>query len=631
MPIPPRLRRTSGRTAVVVALGVLAVGGGLAAWKFTGKADAGLGGTPTTGAPFGPAPEDAAPPGGGFVEWGERMGIGFRMRFLPTEQGEKFKINLYDHGCGVCVCDVDGDGLDDLYFLNQLGPNALYRNLGDGRFADVTAAAGVALDDRISVGAVFGDVDGDGDPDLYVTSTRGGNAMFRNDGAGRFQDVTAEAGLTLVAHSQSPTLFDYDLDGDLDLFVTNTAGWTFGTMDPKGRFFPGRASLWDLVESPKEKNRLYRNDGAGRFTDVTSAAGVGGHGWGGDATAFDYDEDGDADLFVTNMFGASSLFRNNGDGTFRDVADSVLGATSWGAIGASLLDYDGDGHLDLLVLDMHSDMWPPNTMGPEGVEPRRKYEGPEGPLVERGELSKESALALRDRLRAPKSGVVYGNTLYRNLGGGKFEEVSDRAGAETFWPWSGAAADYDLDGDVDVYVPAGMGFPYFYWPAAFLRNQGDGTFGDDASKVGVDPPPSGPYMEPRAGEPAGIRSSRTAAVGDFDADGRPDIVVGNFNDRSYVYMNRFPKRRWLGLRLRGAKGHSDAIGAVVRIRAGGRTHTRQVQATSSYLAQSSRTLHFGLGDATTIESCEITWPGGAKQKVQGLGIDTVQEVVEARR
>src|SRR5262245_33187018 len=174
----------------------------------------------------------------GFREAALQSGIRFRMAFLPEEQGEKFKINLYDHGCGVVVADYDGDSYDDIYFLNQLGENALYRNRGDGSFVDVTRLAGVALGDRICVGAVCGDYDNDGDQDLYVTSTRGGNVLFENLGNGTFRDVTARAGLSLVAHSQTAAFLDYDNDGYLDLFVTNSASWT-KRYDAVSKYFRG--------------------------------------------------------------------------------------------------------------------------------------------------------------------------------------------------------------------------------------------------------------------------------------------------------------------------------------------------------------------------------------------------------
>ena len=277
-----------------------------------------------------------AKPSSGFRDIAREAGLNFRMNFLPNEQGEKFKINLYDHGCGVAVGDFDGDGHDDIYFVNQLGPNALYRNKGDGTFEDVTEKAGVGLGDRVCVAATFADYDNYGRQSLFVTSTRGGNVLFQNIGDGTFKDVTKQAGVGYVGHSQTAVFFDYDNDGYLDLFVTNTAKWTADQATTgEASYYPGRVRVrprW--LGSPNEHNILYHNNGDGTFTDVTAKAGLAGKGWGGDVAVFDYDGDGYLDLLVTNMFGASQLYRNNGDGTFTDVTKEVLGRTSWGAIGS---------------------------------------------------------------------------------------------------------------------------------------------------------------------------------------------------------------------------------------------------------------------------------------------------------
>src|SRR5262249_32303951 len=167
-----------------------------------------------------------------------------------------------------------------------------------------------------------------GYPDLFVTSTRGGNVLFHNNGDGTFTDVTKTAGVALVKHSQTATFFDYDNDGYLDPFVTNSAKWTLNNFDKAAHYYPRQAAFWGPAKSPKEYNVLYRNNGDGTFTDVTEKAGLAGKGWGGDVAVFDYNEDGKLDLFVTNMFGASQLYKNNGDGTFTDVTRATLGKTS---------------------------------------------------------------------------------------------------------------------------------------------------------------------------------------------------------------------------------------------------------------------------------------------------------------
>jgi enediyne biosynthesis protein E4 len=575
-----------------------------------------------------PVPDTGSGPR--FQECAEKAGLRFRTTFLRPEQGENFRINLYDHGSGLAVGDFDGDGNDDVYLLNQLGPNALYRSRGDGTFEDVTAAAGVGLDDRISVAAAFGDADGDGDLDLYVTTVRAGNAYFENLGRGRFRDRTKEAGLELVTESMSCAFFDADGDGDLDLLVTNTARWTLDSFSSKLHYYLGKGSLNDLIASERLKNNFYLNDGKGTFTDATAEAGLGGKGWGGDIAVFDHDDDGDLDLFVCNMFGSSTLYRNEGKGRFADVTRAVLGKTSWGAMGARVLDVDGDARLDLLVIDMHSDMWMPSTWLPgEGGE-RIKHRSFLAAAVAMGAAKEEDdrAFALYARIKSDE--VVFGNTLYRNKGGGAYEEISDRAGAETLWPWGVAEGDFDSDGNVDAFLPSGMGHPYRFWASALLRNRGDGTFENAARAAGLDPPAGGPDSEEVINGRRAPRSARAAATLDFDGDGRLDLVVNTFNDRALLYRNVSRPGHWCGLRLVATRTNSAAIGAVVRLTAGGRTQVRQVQAAGGYLSQSTGDLHFGLGGATAVDRVEIRWPGGQVQVLEKPMADARTTVTEPR-
>jgi hypothetical protein len=574
--------------------------------------------------------------GTGFEERARGAGIAFRMNNLSREQGaERFRINLYDHGSGLAVGDFDGDGRDDIYFLNQHGTNALYRNAGDGSFVDVSAKAGVALGDRVSVGASFADYDNDGFADLFVTSTRGGNILFHNRRDGTFQDVTTAAGVGHVGHSQTPVFFDYDNDGDLDLFLTNTAHWTTDAFDITSRSYEGKASLPELMTSPAESNMLYRNNGNGTFTDVTSAAGLRGRGWAGDVAVFDYDEDGFMDLFVPSMFGPGQLYRNSGHGTFTDVTAKTLGKTSQGAIGTKVFDYDGDGRLDLFVVDMHSDMW----MGLDAREAsreaakeyqHRRFLSSLGPTVDDGAPGfVEGQRAEFAEHGEDYDALLFGNALYRNLGRGKFSEGAVGAGLETFWPWGIATGDFDDDGHEDVFITSGMGYPFYYWPNQLMMNNGDGTFRDRAADLGVEPPTGGTYQEGTiAGRPA-AKSSRSAAVGDFDGDGRLEIVVNNFNDRPYFFANHFPQRNYVALRLTGSSSNRDAIGAVAKLFAGKTVMVRQVNPAGGYLAQSSKVLHFGLGDRSTVDSIVIRWPRGIVQTVRKPAINTVHQIRES--
>src|SRR3954452_6858215 len=279
------------------------------------------------------------------------------------------------------------------------------------------------------------------------------------------------------------------------------------------------------MNSPIEANILYHNNGDGTFTDVADKAGLHGQGWAGDVAVFDYDDDGYLDVFVPSMFGRGQLYHNNRNGTFADVTTQTLGATPHGAIGAKVFDYDGDGRLDLFVVDMHSDMWMGLDSRQSSLDTAKQVEhvrfhSSAGPRANEndpgfiGSQTREFAMNGQNY-----KDMLFGNALYRNLGGGKFEEGAVGAGLETFWPWGIATGDFDDDGHEDVFITSGMGYPFYYWPNQLMMNNGDGTFHDRAADLGVEQPLGGTYEEGTiAGRPA-AKSSRSASVGDFDVDG----------------------------------------------------------------------------------------------------------------
>ena len=621
---------TTPRRWVVLLLPAVLLAVGLGVWVVMSRRGAEEGEEPSGWQ----RPSDRGP---GFHEDSVESGFKFRMNFLPAEQGWDYKINPYDHGAGLAVGDFDGDGFDDVYFVNQLGANGLYRNKGDGRFEDVTEKAGVALGDRVCVAATFADYDNSGRQSLFVTSTRGGNVLFKNVGGGRFQDITKEAGLTLIGHCQTAVFFDYDNDGRLDLLVTRTADWTVPQRDATAHYYPGLGAIWDLASRPKEANVLYHNEGNGKFRDVSEKTGLKGHGWSVDAAVFDYDEDGFLDVLVTNMFGASQLYHNQGDGTFVEVTRQTLGRTPWGGMGCKAFDFNNDGRLDALIVDMHSDMWLPSVNDPAmraiAIKAQHtKYASVTGAASLYPKLVPDVAeqeRRLNQMFDIKTDEVVFGNTFYKNLGGGKFEEMSDQAGLETFWPWGIASGDFDNDGFEDVFVPSGMGYPFFYWPNALMMNNGNETFTDHGKAEAIEPPPGGIYQEtPIKGQPA-ARSSRAAVVADFANRGRLDILVNNFNDFPYYFRNQFSPRNYVQFRLTGTKSNRDAIGAVVKLHIGKSILTRQVNPAGGYLAQSSRTLHFGLGDHTHIDRAEILWPGRkTPQLIENVAINQRHDIVE---
>jgi len=378
------------------------------------------------------------------------------------------RMGHYDHGSAVAVADVDGDGLYDIYFVNQVGGNELWKNLGGGKFKNVTQEAGVALAGRISVAAAFADIDNDGDQDLFVTTVRGGNALFENDGQGHFKDITREAGLSLIAHSSGAFFFDYDNDGLLDLLVCNVGKYTYDEKGPNGEYV-GIPNAFDGHLHPDrfEYPVLYKNLGHNRFKDVTAEVGLSPHGWCGDASFSDLNGDGWPDIFFLNMQGHSHYHENQGGKKFVEKTDQYFPKTPWGAMGIKFFDYDNDGLMDLFIVDMHSDM---------SEEP-----GPEN------EKKKSDITWTDSYIQGTKSDYIWGNALYHNLGNGKFEEISDRLGAETYWPWGPSVGDLNADGWDDVFIASGMSYPYRYGINSILLNDRGKKFDDAEFVLGIEP------------------------------------------------------------------------------------------------------------------------------------------------
>jgi len=545
----------------------------------------------------------------------------------------------YDHGTGIAVADVDGDGLYDIYFVSQTGGNELWKNLGGGKFRNITAEAGVGVPGRISISAAFADIDNDGDPDLFVTTVRGGNLLFENDGHGHFRDITRESGIEGSLHSSGAFFFDYDRDGLLDLFVCNIGKYTSDKKGAQGQYTAlSDAFFGHMFPERYEFPVLYKNLGHNRFKDVTAEAGLKPVGWSGDATFTDLNGDGWPQVYVLNMQGANHFFENHG-GKFSEQTSKYFPKTPWGAMGIKFFDYDNDGRLDLFVTDMHSDMW--SDAAPE--DEKKKAPKPMG----------------EDMLMGPTGGFIFGNALYHNLGAGKFEEVSDPMGVETYWPWGPSVGDLNADGWDDIFIPSGMDFPYRYGINSLLLNNRGQKFLDAEFLLGVEPRKGGQthtpwfeldcstlpsdaekyFTEPCKGQTGKITvmssvASRSAAIFDLDNDGDLDIVTNDFNTPPMVLVSNLSARRpihWLKVKLVGAVSNRDGLGATVRVTSGGRTLMKYNDGKSGYLSQSSLPLYFGLGDAQNVDRVEVDWPSGHKQVVtQGLRANEVLRIDETR-
>ncbi len=534
---------------------------------------------------------------GAFVAGGGcRDGAGPRFEDVTAQAGITFRYNFgdftYDNilessGSGVAVFDYDGDGKMDILFLNgryiegvsdpkgrvfSNARNALYRNNGDGTFTDVTEKAGLG-GSHWSMAATIADLDGDGLEDIFL-SNYGPNTFFHNNGDGTYSDWTEKVGLQgaetlngFVKWSVGAVAFDADGDGKPELFVGN-----FLAFDPRYRSPGSPERMPSPAEYKGQPSFLYKREADGRFVDVTKQAGL----YFPESkvmglTVYDCDGDGLLDIFQANDHQPNSLFRNLGGGKFRDMAAEAGVAVNLDGVGTghmhgSLGDVDGDGLLDIFVTD----------------------------------LSYQS--------------------LYRAIGPGRFEDIVERSGIRRLMngaeSWGAGLYDFDNDGDLDVFAANGGADTLVEKRPTLLVNDGSGHFTDAADG-------GGPYF-------LGKRSGRGAAFGDFDNDGRIDIVVSHVDLKATPALLRNVTangNHWLGVSLQQGKNRAEPVGAVVRLTAGGKTQIRVYQRSQSYLSQNDPRLHFGLGKATRVEKLEVRWPGGAVETLTDLPVDRYMAVM----
>ena len=529
------------------------------------------------------ASSDPAGPGPRFEEVAEARGLVYRY-----ESGADGDLFIGDTmGGGVALIDFDGDGRLDVYFVGGCrlpidpalptpAPNRLFRNKEDGSFEDVTARAGVG-GRGAGMGCAVGDYDGDGHDDLFVTGL-GGTVLYRNNGDGTFEDATARAGVGSSRWTTAAGFGDLDGDGDLDLIAV-----TYVDADPARapvcRDATGHPIHCPPGKFPAQVDHLFRNDGDGTFTDVAREAGLDvkdGRGLG--LAIADFDDDGRLDFYVANDAVPDFLFLNRGGMRFEEVGAASGTAfdgtgTATASMGVVADDLDGDGRIDLFHTNFRNE----------------------------------------------------GNTFLRNLGKGQFADLAAGSGLDgPSRPATGfgtVALDADNDGDLDLFVANGhvddqpwIGQPMAQKPLWFA-GRGKGRFA--ASSGGSS------YFDRRV-------VARGVAAGDLDNDGRVDLVVVHRDGPAALLHNIGPSGHWLGVDLVGSKGGRTPIGARVTCRAGGRTQVRWLTSGTSYLSASDGRLWFGLGSATTVDDLEVRWPDGSVEHRSGLMADRVIAIIEAR-
>jgi hypothetical protein len=492
---------------------------------------------------------------------------------------------------GVALIDYDKDGDLDIYFVNSLTvdlvksngktKSILYRNNGDLTFTDVSEKAGVG-DIGWGMGAIVADYNNDGYDDLYVTCV-GPNHLLKNNGNGTFTDVTKMAGVGDPRWSAGAAFVDYDNDGKLDLYVANYVSFDFNNLPEFGKDkscqYKGIAVQCGPRGLPGDGDSLYHNSGDGTFTDVTKKAGVadpnGYYGMG--VIASDFDEDGLVDIFVANDSTPNFLYKNKGDGTFKEIgfisgtALNENGAAQ-GSMGVTVADYNHDGRLDLFVTNFDDDY----------------------------------------------------NVLYRNDGRGSFTDMSYAAKVAAvslpYVGWGTKFFDYDNDGWVDLFVANGHVYPQIpsFQQRNFVhKNNRDGTFTQVSEQLGA------PFKEKRTG--------RGAAFGDLDNDGDVDVVLNNLGGTGQLLRNDGGNsNNAVLIKAVGVKTNRSGVGALVKVVAGDLTQKDEVRSGDSYISQSDLRLHFGLEKRTRIDLIEIRWPSGVIDKVTGVNVNKILTIKEGQ-
>ncbi|MBC8172679.1 MAG: VCBS repeat-containing protein, partial [Chitinophagales bacterium] len=557
---------------------------------------------------------------------GATTGVNFNNEIKETFDLNYYRYGYSYNGSGVGVGDVNNDGLPDLYFTGNVVPDRLYINKGNLQFEDVTEKCGINQKPGWSSGVTFADVNEDGWEDIYVCRMRyedperRKNLLYINNGDGTFTEKAKEFGIDNDTYSVHANFFDSDNDGDLDLYVV-THPTDFKDKNKQKNY-------QKIEEGTNSSNKFYRNEGNGKFTECHKEVGINNHGFGLSVTTGDINNDGWQDIFVGNDYIMHDYtYINQGDGTFKESSKELLTKTSYYGMGTELADYNNDGWLDMMTVDMDI----------------------EGNYGSKTFMQSNKQTFLRTLVNAGYLQQYGRNALQLNNGMGKFSEVANMAGVSTTgWSWSPLFVDFDNDGFKDLYVTNGflkdshMDVMEVYikltranrlsdsteyydlrkslpensvleWPDAMFKNNGDLTFDDVREEWGL-------YL------PA---MSYGAAYSDLDLDGDVDIIVANANFPALIARNNSDKlvnNKYLRVKLNGEKGNPDGLGSKIYVTTADQTQYIQMETVKGYMSCSEPVAHFGLGGNEKADKVVVRWYDGKENVFTDVAANQVMVV-----